>query len=150
MFAFQRNFKESTQWRSPCFSKERSVCKVELVCPKVFMVLSGGGGRTYPERVSQGARSRTGLLMYSSPDRLLLGRFGSSFGLAWFGFILPFLAVKYEELYCFSFNPKLDKEEREQGWMLIDLSEEYKRMGLPNNYWQLSDVNRDYRVSAGI
>ncbi|XP_066878835.1 myotubularin-related protein 7 isoform X8 [Kogia breviceps] len=30
--------------------------------------------------------------------------------------------------------------------MLIDLSEEYKRMGLPNNHWQLSDVNRDYRV----
>ncbi|XP_022426792.1 myotubularin-related protein 7 isoform X1 [Delphinapterus leucas] len=54
--------------------------------------------------------------------------------------------VKYEELYCFSFNPKLDREEREQGWMLIDLSEEYKRMGLPDNYWQLSDVNRDYRV----
>ncbi|KAM6149803.1 phosphatidylinositol-3-phosphate phosphatase MTMR7 [Erethizon dorsatum] len=54
--------------------------------------------------------------------------------------------VKYEELYCFSFNPKLDKEEREQGWMLIDLSEEYKRMGLPNNFWQLSDVNRDYRI----
>ncbi|XP_046504331.1 myotubularin-related protein 7 isoform X3 [Equus quagga] len=55
--------------------------------------------------------------------------------------------VKYEELYCFSFNPKLDKEEREQGWMLIDLSEEYKRMGLPDDYWQLSDVNRDYRAS---
>ncbi|XP_005412270.1 PREDICTED: myotubularin-related protein 7 isoform X2 [Chinchilla lanigera] len=54
--------------------------------------------------------------------------------------------VKYEELYCFSFNPKLDKEEREQGWLLIDLSEEYKRMGLPNSFWQLSDVNRDYRV----
>nr|XP_030739730.1 myotubularin-related protein 7 [Globicephala melas] len=54
--------------------------------------------------------------------------------------------VKYEELYCFSFNPKLDREEREQGWMLIDLSEEYQRMGLPDNYWQLSDVNRDYRV----
>lgn len=58
--------------------------------------------------------------------------------------------MKYEELYCFSFNPKLDKEEREQGWMLIDLSDEYKRMGLPNDYWQLSDVNRDYRVSGGI
>lgn len=57
--------------------------------------------------------------------------------------------MKYEELYCFSFNPKLDKEEREQGWMLIDLGEEYKRMGLPSNYWQLSDVNRDYRVSVG-
>lgn len=58
--------------------------------------------------------------------------------------------MKYEELYCFSFNPKLDKEEREQGWLLIDLSEEYKRMGLPDNYWQLSDVNRDYRVSGTL
>lgn len=61
---------------------------------------------------------------------------------------LPLLAVKYEELYCFSFNPKLDKEEREQGWMLIELGEEYRRMGLPNTHWQLSDVNRDYRVSG--
>ncbi|KAF4791734.1 hypothetical protein TURU_127449 [Turdus rufiventris] len=54
--------------------------------------------------------------------------------------------VKYEELYCFSFNPKLDKEEREQGWKLVDLNEEYNRMGVPNNYWQISDVNRDYGV----
>ncbi|XP_062495010.1 myotubularin-related protein 7 isoform X3 [Pezoporus occidentalis] len=54
--------------------------------------------------------------------------------------------VKYEELYCFSFNPKLDKEEREQGWKLVDLNKEYNRMGIPNNYWQISDVNRDYGV----
>ncbi|GAB0188498.1 myotubularin-related protein 7 [Grus japonensis] len=54
--------------------------------------------------------------------------------------------VKYEELYCFSFNPKLDKEEREQGWKLVNLHEEYNRMGIPNNYWQISDVNRDYGV----
>ncbi|XP_044537064.1 myotubularin-related protein 7 [Gracilinanus agilis] len=54
--------------------------------------------------------------------------------------------VKYEELFCFSFNPKLDKEEREQGWRLVDLREEYKRMGIPNSCWHLSDVNRDYRV----
>ncbi|XP_048365823.1 myotubularin-related protein 7 [Sphaerodactylus townsendi] len=54
--------------------------------------------------------------------------------------------VKYEELYCFSFNPKLNKEEREQGWKLINLKKEYHRMGVPNNYWQISDVNRDYRV----
>lgn len=55
--------------------------------------------------------------------------------------------MKYEELYCFSFNPKLDKEEREQGWKLVDLNEEYNRMGIPNNYWQISDINRDYGVS---
>uniref|UniRef100_A0A674IR69 Myotubularin related protein 7 n=1 Tax=Terrapene triunguis TaxID=2587831 RepID=A0A674IR69_9SAUR len=54
--------------------------------------------------------------------------------------------VKYEELYCFSFNPKLDKEEREQGWKLVSLNEEYNRMDVPNNYWQISDVNRDYQV----
>ncbi|XP_058145951.1 phosphatidylinositol-3-phosphate phosphatase MTMR7 [Dasypus novemcinctus] len=54
--------------------------------------------------------------------------------------------VKYEELYCFSFNPKLDTEERAQGWLLVSLGEEYQRMGLPNDHWQLSDVNRDYRA----
>ncbi|XP_039205331.1 myotubularin-related protein 7 isoform X2 [Crotalus tigris] len=54
--------------------------------------------------------------------------------------------VKYEELYCFSFNPKLNKEEREQGWNLTNLMEEYNRMGIPNNYWQISDVNRGYWV----
>lgn len=62
--------------------------------------------------------------------------------------LLSFYSVKYEELYCFSFNPKLDKEEREQGWKLVDLNEEYNRMGIPNNYWQISDVNRDYGVSC--
>lgn len=59
-----------------------------------------------------------------------------------------FVSVKYEELYCFSFNPKLDKEEREKGWKLVNLSEEYNRMGIPNSYWQISDVNREYGVSC--
>ncbi|XP_043918346.1 myotubularin-related protein 7 [Protopterus annectens] len=54
--------------------------------------------------------------------------------------------VRYEELYCFSFNPKLDKEEREAGWKLIDLRAEYSRMGIPNSLWQVTDANRDYRV----
>lgn len=66
----------------------------------------------------------------------------------WFCLFAFFPPVKYEELYCFSFNPKLDKEEREQGWKLVDLNEEYNRMGIPNNYWQISDVNRDYGVSC--
>ena len=66
----------------------------------------------------------------------------------WFCLLAFSFPVKYEELYCFSFNPKLDKEEREQGWKLVDLDEEYNRMGIPNNYWQISDVNRDYGVSC--
>ncbi|XP_072426190.1 myotubularin-related protein 7b isoform X1 [Chiloscyllium punctatum] len=54
--------------------------------------------------------------------------------------------VKYEELYCFSFNPKQEGNERERGWNLTDLKAEYKRMGVPNNLWQVSHANRDYGV----
>ncbi|XP_051890220.1 myotubularin-related protein 7b [Pristis pectinata] len=54
--------------------------------------------------------------------------------------------VKYEELYCFSFNPKQEKDERARGWKLTDLKAEYNRMGLPNSFWQISRVNRDYGV----
>lgn len=61
--------------------------------------------------------------------------------------ILYFLA-KYEELYAFSYNPKQNESEQVKGWQLIDLAEEYKRMGVPNANWQLSDANRDYKVSV--
>ncbi|MGH0153740.1 UNVERIFIED_CONTAM: hypothetical protein FKN15_061212, partial [Acipenser sinensis] len=53
---------------------------------------------------------------------------------------------KYEELYCFSFNPNLDKEDREQAWNFIDLKAEYNRMGVPNQLWHITHVNRDYGV----
>ncbi|XP_054246138.1 myotubularin-related protein 6 isoform X3 [Indicator indicator] len=55
--------------------------------------------------------------------------------------------AKYEELYAFSYNPKQNESEQVKGWQLIDLSEEYKRMGVPNDYWQLSDANRDYKAA---
>eukprot|EP00069_Balaena_mysticetus_P005896 bmy_18170T0 len=54
--------------------------------------------------------------------------------------------AKYEDLYAFSYNPKQNDSERLRGWQLIDLAEEYKRMGLPNSNWQLSDANRDYKI----
>ncbi|NP_001372162.1 phosphatidylinositol-3,5-bisphosphate 3-phosphatase MTMR6 isoform 5 [Homo sapiens] len=55
--------------------------------------------------------------------------------------------AKYEDLYAFSYNPKQNDSERLQGWQLIDLAEEYKRMGVPNSHWQLSDANRDYKAA---
>lgn len=58
------------------------------------------------------------------------------------------LLAKYEDLYAFSYNPKQNESEQVKGWQLIDLAEEYKRMGVPNDYWQLSDANRDYKVSV--
>ncbi|XP_040282126.1 myotubularin-related protein 6 [Bufo bufo] len=54
--------------------------------------------------------------------------------------------VRYEDLYAFSYNPKQKETERVLGWQCIDLKDEYKRMGVPNAYWQLSDVNREYKV----
>ncbi|KAM6316937.1 phosphatidylinositol-3,5-bisphosphate 3-phosphatase MTMR6 isoform 4-T4 [Aegotheles albertisi] len=55
--------------------------------------------------------------------------------------------AKYEELYAFSYNPKQNESEQVKGWQLIDLAEEYKRMGVPNDNWQLSDANRDYKAA---
>ncbi|XP_065545615.1 myotubularin-related protein 8 isoform X2 [Lathamus discolor] len=54
--------------------------------------------------------------------------------------------AKPEELYAFSYNPKVSKESREIGWKLIDLKVDYQRMGIPNDYWELTDVNKDYEV----
>ncbi|XP_006071013.1 myotubularin-related protein 6 isoform X1 [Bubalus kerabau] len=54
--------------------------------------------------------------------------------------------AKYEDLYAFSYNPKQNDAERLRGWELIDLTEEYKRMGVPNSNWQLSDANREYKI----
>ncbi|KAM3912322.1 phosphatidylinositol-3,5-bisphosphate 3-phosphatase MTMR8-like isoform 2-T2 [Leptodactylus fuscus] len=54
--------------------------------------------------------------------------------------------VKYEDLYAFSYNPKPDQEERLMEWKLIDLEMEYIRMGMPNKYWVLSDINKDFKV----
>ncbi|XP_054070403.1 myotubularin-related protein 8 isoform X2 [Rissa tridactyla] len=55
--------------------------------------------------------------------------------------------VKPEELYAFSYNPKMSKENREIGWKLIDLKVDYQRMGIPNDYWEITDVNKDYEAA---
>ncbi|XP_057206051.1 myotubularin-related protein 7a [Triplophysa rosa] len=52
----------------------------------------------------------------------------------------------YEELYCFSFHPNVDKSERVRSWEFLDLKAEYNRMGLPNKQWHVTPINREYRV----
>ncbi|KAM9700047.1 myotubularin-related protein 7b isoform 2-T2 [Menidia menidia] len=53
---------------------------------------------------------------------------------------------KYSELYCLSFNPNVNQEEREQSWRFIDLTADYKRMGVPNNLWVTTATNSEYRL----
>uniref|UniRef100_A0A7N8YMG6 Myotubularin related protein 6 n=1 Tax=Mastacembelus armatus TaxID=205130 RepID=A0A7N8YMG6_9TELE len=57
-----------------------------------------------------------------------------------------FRPVSFQELYAFSYNPKQNDQQREEGWQLIDLGAEFERMGVPCDQWQLTDVNRDYKV----
>lgn len=54
---------------------------------------------------------------------------------------------RYGELFCFSFNPNLDKELRETAWGFIDLKAEFSRMGIPSNLWHVTAANHEYRVS---
>ncbi|XP_077388762.1 myotubularin-related protein 7a isoform X2 [Festucalex cinctus] len=55
---------------------------------------------------------------------------------------------RYDELYCFSYQPKDDdEEERQREWEFLDLRAEYSRMGMPNSQWKLSLLNRHYKVS---
>uniref|UniRef100_A0ABM5EWS2 Phosphatidylinositol-3,5-bisphosphate 3-phosphatase MTMR8 isoform X2 n=1 Tax=Pogona vitticeps TaxID=103695 RepID=A0ABM5EWS2_9SAUR len=53
---------------------------------------------------------------------------------------------KPEELYAFSYNPKMHKDHREMGWKLIEVGVDYQRMGIPNDYWEFTDANKDYEV----
>ncbi|XP_036082606.1 myotubularin-related protein 8 isoform X7 [Rousettus aegyptiacus] len=53
-----------------------------------------------------------------------------------------------EDLYAFSYNPKSSKEMRENGWKLIDPMSDFKRMGIPNRYWTITDTNRIYEICS--
>uniref|UniRef100_A0A4W3IIZ3 Myotubularin related protein 6 n=1 Tax=Callorhinchus milii TaxID=7868 RepID=A0A4W3IIZ3_CALMI len=54
--------------------------------------------------------------------------------------------VSFDDLCAFSYNPKQTEQKRVMGWNLINLNDEYQRMGVPNNIWQLTDVNRNYKI----
>lgn len=55
---------------------------------------------------------------------------------------------KYSELFCLSFNPSVNKEEREESWNFLDLMADYRRMGVPNNLWVSTAANSEFRVSV--
>ena len=57
-----------------------------------------------------------------------------------------FITEKLEDLYAFSYNPQSEQLTRSAGWALFDIKSEYARMGLPNNEWCCSHINKDYKV----
>ncbi|XP_030648501.1 ankyrin repeat and SOCS box protein 12a isoform X1 [Chanos chanos] len=54
---------------------------------------------------------------------------------------------KEDELYAFVYNPKTqNQEEKKHSWALIDFASDFKRMGLPNDFWEISDLNKNYEI----
>uniref|UniRef100_A0A672LTE0 Myotubularin-related protein 8 n=1 Tax=Sinocyclocheilus grahami TaxID=75366 RepID=A0A672LTE0_SINGR len=59
-----------------------------------------------------------------------------------------FQPVKEEELYAFLYNPHQNEEDRRQGWEFINVANDFSRMGLSNDYWEISHLNKDYEVPS--
>lgn len=56
--------------------------------------------------------------------------------------------MKVDELYAFLYNPKQNEVERSEGWAVMDLAADFKRMGLPNDHWETTELNKDYEVAS--
>lgn len=56
--------------------------------------------------------------------------------------------AKEEELYAFLYNPKQNENDRRAGWRIVDLKKDYERMGLPNDYWEFTDLNKNYGICS--
>ncbi|XP_066515509.1 myotubularin-related protein 8 isoform X2 [Hoplias malabaricus] len=56
--------------------------------------------------------------------------------------------VKVEELYAFLYNPQQTEAERSEGWSLINMTNDFSRMGLPNELWEISDINSNYELCS--
>lgn len=58
------------------------------------------------------------------------------------------ISVKEEELYAFLYNPHQNEEERRRGWELISVVNDFNRMGLSNDYWEISHINKNFEVAS--
>lgn len=50
-----------------------------------------------------------------------------------------------ENLYCFQYTSSVDDIPKTSGWN-FDLQSEYHRMGVPNEHWCLTTLNKDYEL----
>ncbi|GAA6081298.1 myotubularin-related protein 8 isoform X1, partial [Tachysurus ichikawai] len=55
---------------------------------------------------------------------------------------------KEEELYAFLYSPQQGADERRHGWDLISMNADFSRMGLPNEFWEISDLNSNFELCS--
>lgn len=54
--------------------------------------------------------------------------------------------VNIQSLYCFQFTSSSDGQPKSSGWDYFKLETEFRRQKVPNNEWQLSNMNSDYTM----
>ncbi|RWS30560.1 Myotubularin-related protein 8-like protein [Leptotrombidium deliense] len=56
--------------------------------------------------------------------------------------------LNVDDLYCFQYTASNEEFQgsKWKGWNKFDLLEEFKRLGLPNNEWIITTINKDYEV----
>lgn len=55
-----------------------------------------------------------------------------------------------DDLYCFTYCTNIEGFPKTTGWNFFDLQSEYQRMGVPNDHWCLTTLNKDYEVILSI
>jgi len=59
-------------------------------------------------------------------------------------FCLP--SERMENLYCFSYKMEEEETVRARPWSFFPIHADFERMGVPNEAWALTHVNRNYEV----
>lgn len=59
--------------------------------------------------------------------------------------ILHYFTADIETLYAFVYSAA-DGKEKSYGWDFYDAQSEYLRMGVPNQLWTLSALNKNFEV----
>ncbi|XP_043246559.1 myotubularin-related protein 8-like [Amphibalanus amphitrite] len=54
--------------------------------------------------------------------------------------------VELQDLYCFQYTPRSTELRQEEGWNIYNLRDDFRRMGVPNSAWTLTDINESYEV----
>lgn len=54
--------------------------------------------------------------------------------------------VNIQNLYCFQYTSSSEELVKSAGWDYFKLENEYRRMKVPNEEWQLTTMNKDYAL----
>ncbi|XP_070554043.1 phosphatidylinositol-3,5-bisphosphate 3-phosphatase MTMR6-like isoform X2 [Ptychodera flava] len=54
--------------------------------------------------------------------------------------------VEMQDLYAFHYNAPNLQISKSLGWDLFDIETDFSRMGLPNDTWSLTSINKDYDI----